>query len=83
MPLKAALKTVKSDSPDCNTLEIAHQSSHDLFLAFDNSFSSLVEFGANTNGTDRVVIERAYYLLNRLPVEPLSLEKVNLELLYR
>jgi hypothetical protein len=82
-PLKAALKTIKSDSLDCNNFEIAQQSSHELFLAFDNSFSSLLQFGVNTNETGEVIIERAYHLLSRLPVESLSLEMVNSEFLYK
>ena len=82
-PLKAALKTIKSDSLDCNTFVVAQQSSHELFLAFDNSFSSLLPFGVNSNETGEVIIERAYHLLSRLPVESLSLEMVNSEFLYK
>lgn len=63
--------------------EIVQQSPHHLFQALDNTFSRLIQFGLDTNETSEVIIERAYHILSRLPVEPLSLEKVNPELFHR
>jgi hypothetical protein len=63
--------------------EIVQQSPYHLFQVLDNTFSSLIQFGLDTNETGEVIVERAYHILSRLPVEPLSLEKANPELFHR